>query len=181
MIRVLIAADDAAVRTRLETLIADAPGVDLVGTFPLGADAVEQAEAARADVVLLNPDPIDLRLPELCRAFRLAAVILITSNDSDALRFRALRAGVKAVGYADLSGPELIDSITRCAAGERVLYGQLGLPAHLVGASRYSDRQLTVLRLVLEGRSHRAIAQTLGISTTEVKQHVAAVLRVLRS
>jgi len=42
-----------------------------------------------------------------------------------------------------------------------------------------TSRQLDVLRLIVEGRTNKEIARTLGLGEGTVKAHVAALLRVL--
>jgi two-component system NarL family response regulator len=59
-IRVLAADDHAVVRAGIAAMIANEPGITLVGEATTGREAVERYVALRPDVVLM-----DLRMPEL--------------------------------------------------------------------------------------------------------------------
>ena len=59
-IRVLAADDHAVVRAGIAAMIANEPGIALVGEAANGREAVERYAALRPDVVLM-----DLRMPEL--------------------------------------------------------------------------------------------------------------------
>ena len=127
-IRVLVADDDAAVRTALvDVLTADGRFV-VVGTAGSGREALTAAAATRTDVVLL-----DVRMPgggaEGTYALRSmtalglppAPLVIAVSADTGASTVAAvLRAG--AVGYLTKGRlGALPDLVVRCVEGEVVL------------------------------------------------------------
>jgi DNA-binding NarL/FixJ family response regulator len=124
-VRVLVADDQAVVREGLALLLSTAPDIEVVGTAADGQQAVEQALALGADVVLM-----DLRMPVLSGAeatARLAAeapgvrvLVLTTFADDDAM-LPALRAGAKGYLTKDATGEALLDAVRDVAAGRTVL------------------------------------------------------------
>ena len=106
MIRVLLADDEALIRSGLAVLLRHEPGFEVVGSAADGLSAVRLAHEQRPDVVLM-----DVRMPgidgiEATR--RLVAdpatasvrVLILTTFDHDANVFAALHAG--AVGQQAL-------------------------------------------------------------------------------
>ena len=106
-IRVLIADDQAMVRSGLRLILDDQPGITVIGEAADGADAVAQARRLRPDVCL-----VDIRMPrldgiEVTRALagpgvaEPLRVVIVTTFDLDEYVYGALRAG--AVGFLLIS------------------------------------------------------------------------------
>jgi DNA-binding NarL/FixJ family response regulator len=96
-------------------------------------------------------------------------VIVLTSYDYPQYAEAALRLG--ASGFVLKTAPisELLDAIRRAAAGGLafgVRPGRAGLVARL------SERELDVVRLVVDGRSNDEIAFRLGIGPKTVESHL---------
>jgi DNA-binding NarL/FixJ family response regulator len=120
-IRVLAADDHAVVRVGIAAMIANEPGIALVGEATNGREAVERYAALRPDVVLM-----DLRMPELDGVAAMerirrddpqARIIALTMYEGDVDIHRALSAG--AAGYLLKGAPaaELMAAIRDVAAG----------------------------------------------------------------
>ena len=98
-VRVLIVDDDRRVRQSLSGLIALRDGVEVVGTAPDSAAALEMVRAAGPDTVLL-----DLRLPEAEDGLGLLALLhhdwpsirIVAMSVQVSLRAAALEAGAIA-------------------------------------------------------------------------------------
>jgi len=80
-IRTLIVDDEPLARERLRTLLADRPGIAIVGECATGAEAVEAIRSGRPQLALL-----DVQMPELDVLQALApeewpAVIFVTAYD----------------------------------------------------------------------------------------------------
>jgi DNA-binding NarL/FixJ family response regulator/multidrug resistance efflux pump len=101
MIRILIVDDQKMFREALKTLLESEPDLKIVGTAKDGYSAIEQVEALRPDVVLM-----DMEMPKLdgvsatkniCQRFPSCKVLVLSHHDSDEYVAKALRAG--AMGY----------------------------------------------------------------------------------
>jgi DNA-binding NarL/FixJ family response regulator len=172
-IRIAIVDDHPVLREGTAALLAAQPGLEVAGV----ASSLEEAEAlvagAPVDVVLLDirlgtdsglrwltaPDPVSPR----------PAVIVLTSYDYPQYAEAALRLG--ASGFVLKTAPiaELLDAIRRAAAGG-MAFGVR--PGRSGSVARLSERELDVVRLVVDGRSNDEIASRLGIGPKTVESHL---------
>ncbi|MDQ6827703.1 MAG: LytTR family DNA-binding domain-containing protein [Gemmatimonadota bacterium] len=89
MVRALLVDDEPLARTRLRTLLASDPEIEIIGECGNGADAVEAIEEQRPDLVFL-----DIQMPELdgfgvveaVGVERMPLVIFVTAYDEHALQ-----------------------------------------------------------------------------------------------
>jgi two-component system, NarL family, response regulator len=176
-IRVMLADDHAIVRNGVAQILNEEPGISVVAEAADGAEAVELFERDRPDVAL-----IDLRMPKLegvqvveriRERFPNAAIVILTTYDTDNDIERALRAGAKAFLVKDVSPRDLVECVRAVHAGRTWVSQQVAakLVAHVTNV-RLTRRELAVLRLLAAGNSNREIGNALGISDGTVKIHV---------
>src|SRR5580700_10278418 len=177
-IRVLIADDHPIARSGVAQILNEVRGIRVVAQATDGAEAVELFARFNPDVAL-----VDLRMPKLegvqvverirssCPE---AAIIILTTYDTDNDIEMALRAGAKAYLVKDVSPQDLIACVRAVHAGRTWVSPTIAakLVAHVTNV-RLTRRELAVLRLVAVGNSNREIGETLGISDGTVKNHVA--------
>jgi DNA-binding NarL/FixJ family response regulator len=96
-------------------------------------------------------------------------VIVLTSYDYPQYAEAALRLG--ASGFVLKTAPiaELLDAIRRAAAGGLAFAVR---PTAAASRVRLSERELDVVRLVVDGRSNDEIAGRLGIGAKTVESHL---------
>ena len=169
-IRLLIVDDHPVVRDGTAALLAGHAGIEVVGT----AGSVDEARAliasTTADVVLL-----DIRLGSDSGLHLLdptedgPGVIVLTAYDYPQYADAALRLG--ASGFVLKTAPldELLDAIRRVAAGGMAFSIH---PRGGAGIARLSERELEVVRLVVDGRSNDEIGARLGIGPKTVESHL---------
>ena len=197
-IRVLIAEDQALLRTTLATLLGAEPGMSVVGLAEDGSRAVALAAELRPDVVLM-----DIQMPGLtgieatsriCADPTLAAtrVLILTMFEIDDYVLGALRAGACGFLLKDAAPQTLVDAVRTVHEGQSLLSPQV--LARLMdcmprtasaGASRSSwasdvedltPRQREVLLLIARGLSNSEIEVELGITRATCRSHITALL-----
>jgi DNA-binding NarL/FixJ family response regulator len=176
-IRILLADDHAIVRNGVAQILNEERGIIVVAQAADGAEAVELYALHRPDVALL-----DLRMPKLegpqvveqiRERFPNAAIIMLTTYDTDNDIERALRAGAKAFLVKDVSPEELVACVRAVHAGRTWVSPRVAakLVAHVTNV-RITRRELAVLRLLAAGNSNKEIGEALGITDGTVKIHV---------
>ena len=192
MIRVVIADDHPLVRAGLRQVLADEPGIEVVGEAADGDETVAVLRTTEPDVVLLDitmpgaPFPGLLRL--LRSAFPRVEVLIVTMHGEDQFAVRALKEG--AAGYLTKQQPpqEVINAIKQIASGGRYLTATVAeraaaaLDGHgqRLPHERVSRREYEVLCMIGLGKSVKQIAIELGVSPKTVSTHRARLLRKMR-
>ena len=121
MIRVLLADDQALVRTGFRLILGGEPGIEVVGEAGDGAEAARLAAELHPDVVLM-----DVRMPEVdgIEATRRIVVdetsprvLVLTTFDLDDIVYDALRAGASGFLLKDAPEERLLTAIQVVAEG----------------------------------------------------------------
>jgi DNA-binding NarL/FixJ family response regulator len=195
MIRVLIADDQAMVRSGLRMILESEMDLEVVDEAENGRQAVRIAKRDRPDVVLM-----DVRMPEMdgLEATRQISsemsevrVIVLTTFDVDEYVYGALRAGASGFLLKDAPADDLVAAIRVVASGDALLAPSVTRriieqfaagpdPERVVaGLDNLTEREVEVLRLVARGMSNTEIAADLFVSEATVKTHVSHILTKL--
>lgn len=192
---VLIADDHAVYRMGLRDLLE--PEFKVVSEATEGAEAVEKAEKQQPDVVVMDINMPGMDGIEAAKQIRNkcpdTGVVVVTAYDDDRRIFEAIQAGVAGYVLKDDDPQTMVQAIDNAAQGKaflpplivkRVLDGVAGaLGGRSDSPERsitpLSSRELTVVRLMAEGKRNREIAKDLCISERTVGNHITNIYNKL--
>ncbi|AWZ07978.1 MULTISPECIES: response regulator transcription factor [unclassified Streptomyces] len=199
MIRVLIADDEALIRSGLELILGLQDDMDVVGAVEDGAAALASAREHAPDVVLL-----DIRMPGTDGLAATAAitalpsppaVIILTTFTADDYIDEALRAGAAGFLLKDTPPKDLVEGIRAVARGHAILSPAVTRfvidsrhgtepaaehpPQHAKELARLTGREQQILDLLAYGMPNAEIAATLHMSEGTVKGHVSRMMAKL--
>ena len=192
-IRILLADDQALLRSTFRMLIEANPDMEVVGEAADGDEAVALTRAHNPTVVLM-----DIRMPRvnglaatttICADPSLSAtrILILTTFETDEYVARAVRAGASGFLGKDISADALLDSIRTVAGGEALLSptATRALISRFLTTSEpdaplasieqlvtLTVRECEVMMLAAEGRSNAEIAQSLVVSPLTVRTHI---------
>ena len=210
-ITVVLADDQALVRTGFRMILAETDDIEVVGEAGDGDEAVRVAAAAGPDVVLM-----DVRMPgtdgiAATRRIRAAEpaprVLILTTFDLDEYVYAALHAGASGFLLKSTEPAELVSAIRVIAAGDALLapsvtrrlveeFTRRPVPrarqaapdpapapvrAPAIGLAGITGREREVLALIASGLSNSEIAARLCISEATAKTHVGHLLTKLNA
>ena len=189
-IRIFLADDHEMVREGLAALVEADEGIKVVGQCGDGLQVVADVIACDPDVVIL-----DITLPglngldicrELVRKCDGISVLILTMHSNEQFIAQALENGATGYLLKESAAEKLSEAIRRVASGE-IFLGP-GIPRNVLQRlgqierdpyQKLSTRERQVLQLIAEGKTNRAVAEVLGLSTKTVDTHRTRLMRKL--
>lgn len=194
-IRLLVVDDHKIVRAGLRNLLADKPGLEVVGEASNGFEALEQVAVIQPDVVLM-----DVRMPildgvvateRLRRSHPQCEVLLLSTFNEDTYIFNGLRAGARGYVLKDIDSSDLLRAIHATARGESFLDPSIAtkvvaavtdkegaistaLPPHLL-----SERETHIIQLIADGNNNREISKHLSLAEGTIANHISTIINKL--
>lgn len=185
--RIALADDQALVREGLK-LVLRGLGIDIALEAVDGRELVDKLAGTRVDVIVS-----DVRMPRLTgiealRALRARGdhtpLILLTTFDDNQVMLEAVEAGAQGFLLKDAAPEDLRDGILNVQRGESLLQPMATDPVRARFAyretaqpnGRFTDREISILRLLAGGYSNKEIARSVFLAEGTVKNYVSDIL-----
>lgn len=190
-VKILIVEDDPMMQLGLEQTLGDYPQFQVVGQASDGYTAVEMARQLQPDVIVM-----DIGLPRqdgIAATQQIKAVlpnvriVMLTSHTTETEVIAALSSGADAYCIKGTNVDRLLAAIAAAQEGATYLDPQIArrvidhlkLPLSTAPVGQLSQRELDVLKLIVEGYSNQEIAAALYLSPNTIKTHIRGIMNKL--
>lgn len=190
-VRLLIAEDDPVMQLGLSELFEDSPQIEIVAQVTDGCTAVNLALQLKPNIIIMDiglpkldgimaTQQIKAALPEI-------RVVMLTSYQAEQEMIAALASGADAYCVKGTSLEQLLLAIACAQEGATYLDPKIARqivnslkPSHpKQNMGQLSNRELEVLKLLVDGKSNPEIAEILYISLSTAKAHVRSIMNKL--
>jgi len=198
MINIVLADDHVLVRNGIKAMLESDANIQVVGEAGSGAEALEVARQLHPDILVL-----DIRMPGMTgleAAGRLEDVapdtkaVILSMHDSEDYVLQALDAGAYGYLLKDTDKNEFIRALKQIKAGNKYFSGAVSnvlanrllnaRPEKSMASSAEDPYHLTrkekeILRLVIDGKQNKQIADSLGKSVRTIETHRFNIMKKL--
>jgi two-component system NarL family response regulator len=197
-IKVLIVDDHRVVREGLSAILKSKENIQVLGEAQDGQEAVEKARSLLPDVILM-----DVSMPKMTgveatriikREFPHIGIIALTMYEEQQYIFDLVRAGATGYLLKDSDSDQIVKAIQSVYRGDSLIHpavaskilAEFSLMTQKKGKKSswvehdLTEREITVLRLVADGKTNKEIANNLDLSEKTVKNHVRNIFHKLQ-
>jgi len=193
-LRVLLVDDHEVVRDGVKALLQATEDIIVTAEASSVREAIDEADRARPDVVVMDVRLADGSGIEATREIRARhpkiAVIMLTSFADDEALLASITAGASGYVLKQGQGGELVRAIRTVGKGESLLdpavtsavLDRLRKGKHLLRdekLARLSPQEERILALVADGKTNREIGEELHLAEKTVKNYVSSILSKL--
>lgn len=195
MLRIAVFDDNRDRREGLSLLIGTTPEMACVGTFEDCRDVLRHVAEVEPDVVLMDIDMPYVNgiegVEQIKKQFPKVRVLMQTVFEDDDKVFASILAGADGYLLKQSSPKQVLDSIQEVMAGgapmtptiARKVLSFFNKKGRITGRStdfELSDRELEILRLLVDGLTYKKIAERCAISYATVNSHVTRIYEKLQ-
>lgn len=182
MIKVLVVDDHDLVRMGITRMLADVPGIKVIGEAPTGEEAIKYVREVQPDVVLM-----DAKMPgmggleatrKILRSHPDVRIIAVTVCDEEPFPSRFMQAGASGYLTKGASLDEMVRAIKAVKVGQRYISPEI---AQRLALQRFdaeenpfdelSERELQIAMMIVSGQQSQDIADSLFISPKTVNSY----------
>ena len=193
-IRVAVFDDNAKRREGLQLLIGSSDDMTCVGAWPDCRDVVRHVTETSPDVVLMDIDMPHVDGIEgvtlIRKQFKQVKILMQTVLEDNARIFAAILAGADGYLLKQTSPVKLLEGIVEVTQGGAPmtpviaakvlkLFTQRGSAAKAIDF-HLTEREVEILKLLVDGFSYKMIAAKCGISYATVNTHVSHIYEKLQ-
>ncbi|WP_026905591.1 response regulator transcription factor [Paucisalibacillus globulus] len=190
MWKVLLVEDQAIVRQGLKVILEQDEDIKVTHEASNGAEAIEILQKYSIDFVMM-----DVRMPVMngLEATRIikkqwpaVKILILTTFNDDEYAMQALKEGANGFLLKTADSGKLIDAVYSCMSGGLTIHDEVAakvLPRLLRREKKetvsvyLSPRELSITKLIGEGKTNKEIADELYLSIGTVKNHLTQVLQ----
>lgn len=182
-IRVLLVDDHPLVLDGIQARLEAVNGIEVIGLAHDGAKALALAASLQPDVVLMDVSMPVMNGLEAAQLFQQRypdiRVLILSMHDNREYILKVMQSGARGYLLKDVSSDELVSAIEAVALGNtyfchsasQSLFSNFSAAAMAEPTQPLTKRELTVLKLLAEGKSNKIMAATLNISVRTVETH----------
>ncbi len=197
-IKIVLADDHVLVRNGIKAMLESDHDIQVVGEANNGNEALEVAKKLHPDILIL-----DIRMPELNgleAASRLSGyspstkAVILSMHDSEEYVLQALDAGAYGYLLKDTDKNEFVKALKQVHGGSKYFSGGVSniLANRLLGsrpvatrstveedAYHLTRREKEILRMIIDGKHNRDIAEASGKSVRTIETHRFNIMKKL--
>ncbi len=192
MIKVMLVDDQIILAEGIKSVLETSGDITVCGVAPDGVEAVELAQSAKPDVILM-----DIRMPNMNgvaatkrikEALPACKIIILTTFDDSDYILSAINNGASGYLLKDIGSTALIDAIRNAHAGDTILPSKIAKKitdaALMVSSDReiklkraygLSDREAGIAMMIADGFTNRQIASALKLSDGTARNYISAI------
>ncbi|HLY61607.1 MAG TPA: response regulator transcription factor [Terriglobia bacterium] len=195
-IRILIADDHEVFRKGLKTMLEARPDWNICGEASTGRAAVEAVRELNPDIVIMDISMPELNGIEATRQILKIApktdVLVLSMHDSEELVREMVEVGVRGYLLKSDAGRVLMSAIEALVRHEPFFsskvsdhilqgYREADIPTERSRGprTRLSAREREIVQFLVEGKTNKEVAASLGISVRTIETHRANIMRKL--
>ena len=196
-INIVLADDHVLVRKGIKAMLESEADITVVGEAGNGSDALNSAKALKPDILLL-----DIRMPGMSGLDAAAQLrdyapdtkaVILSMHDSEEYVLQALTAGAYGYLLKDTDKDEFIKALKQVSNGNKYFSGSVSniLANHLLNtrplsrstaredAYHLTKREKEILRMAIDGKHNKDIADSLGKSLRTIETHRFNIMKKL--
>ena len=187
---IMLADDHVMFRQGVKRIIEETPGLEVVGEANDGLELLNLLKARLPELVILDISMPHLRgleaTREIKKLYPQVKVIFLTMHRSREFLQQALEAGGDGFLLKEDADSELLRAIQTVRGGKKFIssllsteMADLALRKQAAEPDPLTPREKTIVKLLVEGKTPKEIAELLYISVFTVRRHRENILRKL--
>ena len=198
MIKIIIAEDILAIREYLNMVLSHEPDMEVLAAVDNGAPAVEEAMSTKPNVILMD---LEMQTPRAGvdairilseKAPEINSVVLTHFEDSETV-FAAFEAGAVDYVLKNASAAEILEAVRAAANDQSPIRSQVAklirsefqamrseranLTATLNVVYKLTPTELSLLRLLADGKTQSEIARIRHVELSTIRTHIGNILK----